>query len=498
MIPKPVKLVIVGAGIAGLSAAVYARKSGFQTLVLEKNAVPGGLSTSWKRKGYTIEGGLHWLTGSSRKLPHHKIWKEIGALQDNNPVYLKDPLYTYMGNGRKPALFRDLDRTIEALAEFAPEDIKPLKKLKRQISALKHLHVPISDIKGLKARRPSKAGLKDIIALLPALPVLPHLTGRTIGEYLKAFRNREVRTLLGSFINHNQNALSLIYTLSSFMVGDGGYPKGGSLVMAGNIAGTVTSLGGEILYNKTVTKVVVEDGAVKGVQVGEEFFPADAVILSPDARLSIDRFFDTPVQEGWARKLREELDGDQCLIMSAGIKADLSGCPRSMVFSLDEPFEYAGTGTDVLLVNNYSADHYAPEGCTAVTSLLFGDMYEYWKKAKEDGTYRQKKKDICDRYVALIEKLIPEAKGKVEMTDLATPMTMERYCGTYKGSFMALWKTSGFPPVVPVKYSKISGLYFAGQRTGYSGGLPVAALSGRTAVQHLCRDNDIVFEGAMS
>ncbi|MDE7127995.1 MAG: NAD(P)/FAD-dependent oxidoreductase, partial [Bacteroidales bacterium] len=78
MILKPIKLIIVGAGIAGLSAAVYARKSGFQTLVLEKNTVPGGLSTSWRRKGYTIEGGIHWLTGSSPRLPHHKIWKEIG------------------------------------------------------------------------------------------------------------------------------------------------------------------------------------------------------------------------------------------------------------------------------------------------------------------------------------------------------------------------------------------------------------------------------------
>ena len=62
------KLVVVGAGIAGLSAGVYAQRSGFETVILEKHIIPGGLSTSWTRKGYLFEGGMHWLTGSSEKL----------------------------------------------------------------------------------------------------------------------------------------------------------------------------------------------------------------------------------------------------------------------------------------------------------------------------------------------------------------------------------------------------------------------------------------------
>lgn len=495
MTSKPIRLVIVGAGIAGLSAAVYAAKSGFQTIVLEKNAVPGGLSTSWHRKGYTIEGGIHWLTGSSPRLPHYKIWKETGALQENNPVYVKDPVYTLIGKNKRISIFRDLDKTCETLAEAAPEDIKAIKRLRRHIRRIKSLHMPLHDIKGVKTVNPYKLRLKDLFGIFPSFLALPYLTKRTIGEYIASFRNNEVRTLLGSFINHGQNALSLIYTLATYMDGDGGYPKGGSLVMSRNMADTVTSLGGEILYNKSVTRVAVEDGVVKGVLAGDEFYPADAVIVSPDARLAMENLFDRPLEESWTKKMKNELEGDQCLIMSAGIRTDLSSFPRSMAFSLDEPFEYAGTSTGVLLINNYSADSYAPEGCTAVTSLLFGDMYEYWKKAKEDGTYQEKKKDICKRYVALIESLIPEAMGKVEMTDLATPMTLQRYCGTYKGSFMALWKTSGFPPTVSYKSESVRGLYFAGQRTGYSGGLPVAALSGRIAVQHICRDNDIVFAG---
>ena len=58
---------IIGAGISGLTTAVYLQRSGVQTLVLEKAAGPGGVSTSWKRKGYTFEGGIHWLIGAKQE-----------------------------------------------------------------------------------------------------------------------------------------------------------------------------------------------------------------------------------------------------------------------------------------------------------------------------------------------------------------------------------------------------------------------------------------------
>ena len=88
------KVIVIGAGISGLISAVYARRSGFETLVLEKAANPGGVSTSWRRKGYLFEGSIHWLIGSSPKNPLHDIWTETGALQANNPVFAKDPVYT--------------------------------------------------------------------------------------------------------------------------------------------------------------------------------------------------------------------------------------------------------------------------------------------------------------------------------------------------------------------------------------------------------------------
>ena len=79
----------------------------------------------------------------------------------------------------------------------------------------------------------------------------------------------------------------------------------------------------------------------------------------------------------------------------------------------------------------------------------------------------------------------------MEVTDLATPLTYERYCDSFEGSYMTHWLPRKATCNAPQRYKK--GLYFAGQRTAYSGGLPPAATSARTAAQHLCRDFDVEF-----
>ena len=61
------KVIIIGGGIAGLSAGVYAQKCGFQATILESHNIAGGNCTAWKRKEYLFEGGMHWLGGSNDK-----------------------------------------------------------------------------------------------------------------------------------------------------------------------------------------------------------------------------------------------------------------------------------------------------------------------------------------------------------------------------------------------------------------------------------------------
>ena len=72
-------MVIVGAGIAGLSTGYYARLNGYRTTILEANAVPGGLCAAWTRKGYTFDISMHMLIGSKGG-PAHRMWQELGVV----------------------------------------------------------------------------------------------------------------------------------------------------------------------------------------------------------------------------------------------------------------------------------------------------------------------------------------------------------------------------------------------------------------------------------
>jgi phytoene dehydrogenase-like protein len=72
-------IIVIGAGIAGLSAGCYAQMNDYRTRIFEMHDKPGGLCTSWKRQGYTFDGCIHRLLGSAPGQPFHRMWKELGG-----------------------------------------------------------------------------------------------------------------------------------------------------------------------------------------------------------------------------------------------------------------------------------------------------------------------------------------------------------------------------------------------------------------------------------
>lgn len=483
------KVLIIGAGISGLTAGVYAARSGFDVTILEHHMTFGGLSTGWSRKGYFFEGGMHWLTGSSPDLPMNRVWKEIGALKDNNQIENRDPLYTVYDGKEVVRLYRYLPEIKKELLRYAPEDKKAINKLCRHIKAFANFHMPVFDTPGCKCKE--KAGFNPIefIKMIPAVLLVPSLKNQSYEEYVNKFSNKNIRHLLMSVIGYRYNALSFIYTLGSFAIGDCGYPDGGSVRLGQNIVDTFLSLGGKIQYRTKVEKVIVENGVAKGVKTNNGDILADAVIITNDSRIAIDNFFDNKIEDKWCNTLRKDLVTEQNIFISVGIKADLSNLPYSCILPLKKPFEYAGCKWNELRINNYAKykDH-APDGCTAITCLLIGDSYNFWKQAKADGTYKEKKAELGELFIEAVAEFIPEVKTAFEVIDVATPCTYERYCSSYQGSWMSVWPAGGKQNNYPQKIKSVSGVYFAGQRIMMPGGLPIAAYTGRQAVQLLCKD----------
>ena len=481
------KVVIIGAGISGLTAAVYACRSGFKVVVLEKAGNPGGVSTSWSRKGYTFEGGVHWLIGAKEDLPLHAVWKETGALQENNPVFYKDPIYTLVDDIGQMPLRRDLN----GLEVNGLRDKLALASLCFHLACFRHFHSPILDMPGLKSRYPRGFHPMEFVQMLPAVILTPFLMLKSASGYARRFKSPRIRALLGAVVDPNINALSLIYTLSTFSAGDSGYPQGGSLRMAQNMADCLTSLGGEIRYH-TPALSIAKKGDTIHVQTATETLEADVVIISMDARKAIDKLFGEPLQERWARRMRQQLKTTQCMFIGLGIKTDLSAYPRSMQLVLQRPFSVAGITYKTLVVNNYAKESdYAPPGCTVITCLLHGDSYDYWSAAKLDGSYASKKQETIALLIDRLADRIPEVKTSVEITDMATPLTYERYCDTFQGSYMSQWEAGKRVPHAPIRFAH--GIYFTGQRVSFSGGLPPAAETGHRTAQTLCKDFGVEF-----
>ena len=484
-------LTVIGAGISGLTCAIYVQRSGIRTTVLEKAAGPGGVSTSWKRKGYTFEGGIHWLIGSRPGLPLYDIWKETGALGAGNPVFYKDPVYTLVDGDTVLELPRSARKMQQTLGAFSPRDRAALAVLRFHIWCFTFFHSPVQDIGGLKVRHPRRFSLVEFLKMGPAVLLTPYLMSISAGRYIKRFRSPHIRRLLGTVVDPKINALSLIYTLSTFDDGDGGYPEGGSLRLSQNMADTFTSLGGRILYRTPALGVREADGGVTVLTEGGPM-QSDAVVISSDARTAIDKLFPEPLQDRWARRLRSKLSTAQCMFVALGVRADLSDCPRCMQIVLKRPLEAGGLRFDSITVNNYAlVEGYAPEGCTTLTCILPGNSYHYWKAMREEGLYRQRKQEVIAEFISRIEEHLPQTRGLVEATDLATPLTWERYCDTFEGSYMSEWRPWHLNANAPISYRP--GIFFTGQRTAFSGGLPVAAETGRRTAQTVCRSLGVEF-----
>ena len=490
------KVIIVGAGIAGLSAGVYAAQSGFDVTIFESHTIPGGVSTGWWRKGYFFEGGLHWLTGSASNQPLYQLWRNVGAIDDDTQIINHDPYFSYSYQGQMVYLYRDIDRLRQHWLEVSPADAKAIKALCRQVKAFSKIAMPTMDIKGVKVAQKSASPLSMLPALLPALPKMSALNRITVAEYSERFTHPALRGMLQNVVGTQFNATSLLFTLATFAAGDGGYLRGGSVEMTARMARRFTALGGTIHYASPVQRVIVENGAATGVIVNGTTHLAHAVIVTQDTLAAKDRLFDPPLNEPWMQQMQQRCQPLTCVYFSLGIKADLSHLPPYLFLPLDEPLSFGGQSTSTLWVCQYSQfKEYAPPGCTALITTLDGDSYDFWKQCRDDGSYQQQKQQLAHMLIAALTTKLPEIADKIELIDVATPLTYERYSGSWHGSWMTL-TGAGAPNVsYPHASQSVKNLYFAGQRLQPPGGTPVAVTSGRTAVQHLCRDFDRTFQG---
>jgi len=121
------KVIIIGAGIAGLSAGCYLQMNGYDTEIYELHNLPGGCVTSWKRKGYTIDGSIHGLVGSSPDHPMYALWDEIIDMKHID-IFDGEEVIIITKDKKKFTKFYNLDKLEKYMKKISPEDSKIIEE----------------------------------------------------------------------------------------------------------------------------------------------------------------------------------------------------------------------------------------------------------------------------------------------------------------------------------------------------------------------------------
>ena len=126
------KILIIGAGVSGLAAGIYASLYGHSAVVCERHSSPGGNLTGWQRGDYHIDNCIHWLTGTNPASKTYKMWTELGALGTVDVIQC-DTLYTCEENGLRLSLYKSIDRLESEMLKLSGEDSSEIHALIRAV-----------------------------------------------------------------------------------------------------------------------------------------------------------------------------------------------------------------------------------------------------------------------------------------------------------------------------------------------------------------------------
>jgi phytoene dehydrogenase-like protein len=485
-------IIIVGAGMAGLSAGCYAQLNGYKTTIFEMNRIPGGLCAAWKRKGYTFDISMHMLTGSVSG-PIHKMWEELGVT-GNFTFYFHDHISQVEGMGRKLNFSTDRKKLEEAMIAISPEDTGLIKEFTRIVfgpDMMKAASLKPAELKNLVDR------LKVIPAILPLIRTFTRYNKVTFQQFAARFKDQFLREAVRFFIDAPgwpmpQFPMAVMAGFVKSGVAEAGAPLGGSQKVAFHIADLYKKLGGETRYNSRVIGLIIENDRVTGIRLkdGSEQ-RADKVIWAGDGHTLIFDILGGKYMNDRIRNIYDKWTPVKPIVhVMIGVNRDLSDEPHRIIFEPEEPITIAGREHSWLTVIHHCFDKsMAPEGKSAVEAW-FDTEYDWWEELAKDRTkYNAEKQRIADYTIRQLEKRWPGFSSQVEVIDVPTPATYVRYTGNWKGSPDGWYLTSdNINDMEPQRtLPGLEGLFMAGQWTSTFTGTVVAAMTGRQIIQLMCK-----------
>jgi len=255
--------IIVGGGMAGLTAAAYLSKAGLKTLLCEKEPKTGGLVNSFEYNGFVFDGGIRGIENSGIIQP---MLRQLGLEVE----FLPNPVSIGIGEDVVGVESRASLRAYQAMLEkYFPESREDIAAIIREIDKImgymdvlygidNPLFMDMTDLKYM-----GRTVLPWMVKYALTMPKLQKLY-RPVEDYLAGFSRN--RALLDIIQQHFFQKTPAYFALSYFSLYlDYQYPKGGTGSLPAAFERFIRAHGGEI---QTGTQITAVDPAMKTIVDG--------------------------------------------------------------------------------------------------------------------------------------------------------------------------------------------------------------------------------------
>ncbi len=499
--------IIIGAGLGGLTAAAKLAKEGQKVLVLEQHNVPGGCATTFQRRKFTVEVGLHEMDGFGENSFKKQIFDEFGVFDGVEFVRLPE-FYRTVWKGADFVFPDNLEEAKNKLKKEFPDEADAIEKYFRFVTGLGK---EINNLPRTKTQKRIKGPLFPLF-----YPKLVRSTLNTAAGFMdKLFHDERLKMILlsnASYYHDDPYELSMFYFAAgqNSYYSDGSYfIKGGSQKLSDYLADYIRKQGGEVLLNCEVSAILVENEKAAGVTYREKKkkgtteikIYAGQIIANAAIPLVARKLLSGESAHKLQQQTAKMKPGPSILTVYLGFKKPPkeTGNQHYSTFIIDDSVKsikdisensHAGFDKRSFVFVDYGMidSGLAPEGkATGVICTI--DYASDWEDLDEK-TYKGKKKEAGETLVSRLEKLLPGIKKTIEYQEVATPLTIARYTlntgGTPYGFAQIPNQTA--KKRLPVK-SIVPGLYFASAWSSPGGGFTGAILSGYTCALKVLYDS---------
>jgi phytoene dehydrogenase-like protein len=517
--------IIVGSGIAGLTAAAYLSKAGKSVLICEKNETPGGLVNNFERDGFVYEGGIRALEDSGVLFPMlQQLGIDIDFLPNRVSIGLEDRIIRVTSDDSVDD-YRDL------LLHFYPEQRSEIEAIIEQVKLImKYMDVQygIKNPMFLDFKKDREYMLKKVVPWMFKYAVTAPKIWKMnlpVVDFLRQYTHDQ--SLIDIISQHFFTETPAFFALSYLKLYlDYHYPRGGTGQIVKKLVSFIEAHSGKITTGTQIVSVdpekhLVRDSDGSIYQFGRLIWAADAQALYK--AIDLDTVTEASTRQAVAEHrefLSDKSGNDSVFTIWAGVKLNTQyfseKCTEHFFYTpsrtgqsvagplplgsnrkttelwLEEFLKYT---TYEISIPALRDTHMAPTGKTGlIISFLFD--YKLTKQIEEQGWY-EGFKSICEKRVIEIldASVYPGIKKTIQHLFSSSPLTMARLNGSHEGAITGWSFTnrpipaeSRLPKILNAIKTPLPGLYQAGQWTYSPSGLPIAFLTGKIAADQVIKD----------